>query len=121
MADTLTRDAKFFHFLIAPEALARPREKLWMQAELTRLLAGWRAAEDRYNVVRHFRRRETLRVGARDLLGLATVEETTLELSNLADVCLQAVFEVAVETLAAQFKIAVPGGFAVIEIGRAHV
>ena len=50
-------------------------------------------------MVRRFRRRETLRIGARDLIGLATVEETTLELSNLADVCLQAVFEIAVEVV----------------------
>ncbi len=122
LADTLTRDAKFFHFLIAPQALARPREKVWLAAELTRLLAGWRAAEDRYNVVRHFRRREMLRIGARDLMGLAPVEETTQELSNLADVCLQAVYAVAVETLAERWKLAASDrarcGFAVIGMGK---
>lgn len=118
LADTLTRDAKFFHFLIAPRSLARPREKIWLEAELTRLLAGWRAAEDRYNVVRHFRRREMLRIGARDLMGLATVEETTGELSNLADVCLQAVYAVALETLAQRYRVAAPGGFAVLGLGK---
>jgi glutamate-ammonia-ligase adenylyltransferase len=118
LADTLTRDAKFFHFLIAPHVLARPREKVALEAELRRLLAGWRAAEDRYNVVRHFRRREMLRIGARDLMGLATVEETTRELSDLADVCLQAVYAVAVETLAQRYRVTPPGGFAVIGLGK---
>jgi [glutamine synthetase] adenylyltransferase / [glutamine synthetase]-adenylyl-L-tyrosine phosphorylase len=104
LADTLTRNAEYLHFLIAPETLKAPRGKSWLSAELGRLLMSIRVPEQKYDVVRRFRRRETLRIGARDLIGLATVEETTLELSNLADVCLQAVFEIALETLRAQFK-----------------
>lgn len=121
LADTLTRDARYFHFLIGPEALARPREKEWLEAELSRWLAGWRAAEDRYEVVRQFRRRETLRIGARDLLGRASVEETILELSNLADVCLQAVYEIALETVAQRYRLTVEAersGFAIIGMGK---
>ena len=82
-----------------------------------------RVPEQKYDVIRRFRRRETLRIGARDLLGLATVEETTLELSNLADVCLQAVFEAALAGLQARFKLsaaaaAESGRFAVIGMGK---
>ena len=106
LADTLTRNAEHFHFLIAPETLKMPREKAWLAAELNRLLMAGRGPAQRYDIVRRFRRRETLRIGARDLIGLATVEETTLELSNLADVCLQAVFEIALEKVSVQYKIA---------------
>ena len=97
LADTLTRNAEHFHFLIAPQTLEKPREKAWLAAVLTRLLLPIRVPAQKYDVIRRFRRRETLRIGARDLIGRATVEETTLELSNLADVCLQAVFEIAHE------------------------
>ena len=38
LADTLTRNATYFHFLIAPETLQAPREKAWLTAELYRLL-----------------------------------------------------------------------------------
>lgn len=121
LADTLTRDARYFHFLIGPAALERPRDKMWLQAELNRWLAGWRAAEDRYEVVRQFRRRETLRIGARDLLGRASVEETILELSNLADVCLQAVYEIALECVSRRYRVpvaATDSGFAIIGMGK---
>ncbi len=118
LADTLTRDAKFFHFLISPEMLAQPREKGWLDAELARLVAGLRTPTQRYDAVRRFRRRETLRIGARDLVGRATVAETTRELSNLADVCLQAVFEVATEKLGKEFKVEPAAGFAVIGMGK---
>jgi glutamate-ammonia-ligase adenylyltransferase len=123
LAETLVRNADHFHFLIAPETLAKPREKSWLDAELRRLLLVVRAPEQRYDVIRRFRRRETLRIGARDLLGRATVEETTLELSNLADVCLQSVFETALAGLHARFKlsaevVAESGRFAVIGMGK---
>jgi len=99
LADTLARQAEYFHFLIAPETLKAPRPKKWLAAELARLLLPLRQPAARYDAIRHFRRRETLRIGTRDLTGLAPVEETTLELSNLADVCLQAVYEIALQVV----------------------
>jgi glutamate-ammonia-ligase adenylyltransferase len=105
LADTLTRNAAHLHFLIAPQMLEQPREKTWLEAELTRLLLPIRIAAHKYDAIRRFRRRETLRIGARDLIGRATVEETTLELSNLADVCLQAVYDIAREKVCAQYKL----------------
>jgi len=124
LADTLTRDAKYFHFLIAPEMLVKPREQAWLDAELRRMLLPMRTPAERYNAVRRFRRRETLRIGARDLTGKATVEETTRELSNVADVCLQAVVEIAGEKLGKEFRLLCSvfsvqsPGFAVIGMGK---
>ncbi len=123
LADTLARNAAHFHFLIASETLKAPREKTWLAAELSRLLLSIRTPAQKYDVVRRFRRRETLRIGARDLVGLATVEETTFELSNLADVCLQAVFEIGLDALRAQLKLspqalAAASRFAVIGMGK---
>ena len=108
LADTVTRNAEHFHFLIAPQTLENPREKAWLGAELQRLLLPMRVPTQKYDVIRRFRRRETLRIGARDLMGRAKVEETILELSNLADVCLQAVFGVALDSVRAQNKLSAP-------------
>ena len=117
LSDTLARNAAYFHFLIAPERLKTPRTKISVATELARRLLPIRQAGLKYDVIRQFRRRETLRVGVRDLSGVAPVEETTLELSNLADVCLQAVYEVAHATLCQKFK--VPGvRFAIIGMGK---
>jgi len=44
--------------------------------------------------VREFKQRETLRIGARDLARLSNVPEITRELSDLADVCLDAVWDI---------------------------
>src|SRR6266404_1114263 len=123
LADTLARNAGHFHFLIAPQTLEKPREKAWLATELNRLLLPIRVPAQKYDTIRRFRRRETLRIGARDLIGSASVEETTLELSNLADVCLQSVFEIALGSLRAQYKLKesttpVTGRFSVIGMGK---
>ncbi len=123
LADTLTRNAEHFHFLLAPQTLEKPREKAWLAVELQRLLLSIRVPVQKYDAIRRFRRRETLRIGARDLVGGATVEETTLELSNLADVCLQSVFEIALGSLRAQYKlkestVVVTSRFSIIGMGK---
>lgn len=123
LAQTLTRNAEHFHFFLAPQVLEKPREKTWLAAELTRLLLPIRQSAPQYDAIRRFRRRETLRIGTRDLIGRATVEETTRELSNLADVCLQAVFEIALESLRVSYKLkgdaaVASGRFSIIGMGK---
>lgn len=117
LSDTLARNAEYFHFLIAPATLRAPRSKASLRAELIRLLLPLRQAKSKYDVIRHFRRRETLRIGARDLTGMATVEQTTLELSNLADVCLHAVYEIAAKKLMDEYRVSCPR-FTVLGMGK---
>ena len=69
LADTLTRNAEHFHFLIAPQTLEKPREKAWLAAELTRLLLPIRVPAQKYDVIRRFRRRERkILESAKDLM-----------------------------------------------------
>jgi glutamate-ammonia-ligase adenylyltransferase len=117
LADTLARNATYFHFLIAPATLVAPRPKASLAAELSRQLLPLRVPADQYDAIRRFRRRETLRIGARDLTGAATVEDTTRELSNLADVCLQAVYDIAAQRLAKEYNVS-PPRFVIIGLGK---
>src|SRR5581483_738275 len=69
----------------------------------------WRADTGaRRSGLRRFKRRELLRIAARDLVGLATIEATERELADLADACVVA----ALKSLSPE----VP--FAVIGMGR---
>jgi len=53
--------------------------------------------------LRLFRHREMLRIAARDLAGLGTVPEITHEISDLAEVCLQATLQVCQQHLVRRF------------------
>ncbi|HEV2299500.1 MAG TPA: hypothetical protein VGR72_13415 [Candidatus Acidoferrales bacterium] len=56
-------------------------------------------------VLSHFKRREYLRITLRDVLGLATLTETTLELSDLADVLIERTLRVSAQRLENEFGI----------------
>jgi [glutamine synthetase] adenylyltransferase / [glutamine synthetase]-adenylyl-L-tyrosine phosphorylase len=76
---------------------------------LKRELAGWLTTLSdvathpaAFERLRQFKQREMLRIGARDLARLANVREITLELSNVADVCLDAVLQLCAAQLNAR-------------------
>ena len=56
-----------------------------------------------FRVLRIFRKREMLRIGLRDLLGKADLQEIVAELSDLAEVCLQTAYERADADLAKRY------------------
>jgi glutamate-ammonia-ligase adenylyltransferase len=92
--------------LFKGDGLRYPRRKQGFKQELTAALESLRAAGDfpgAFNGIRRFRQRETLRVGARDLANLGTTVEVILELSDLADVCLDAVWSLCLAQAKAKF------------------
>ncbi|MCX7887306.1 MAG: bifunctional [glutamate--ammonia ligase]-adenylyl-L-tyrosine phosphorylase/[glutamate--ammonia-ligase] adenylyltransferase [Verrucomicrobiae bacterium] len=120
LSDTLTRNAAYFHFLISPETLGAGRTKAKVRAELARLLLAGRSPAEQYDIIRRFRRREMLRIAACDLASVATLEQTMLDLSNLADVCLDAVFEIALRKKARELRLdpSLVGQLALIGMGK---
>jgi [glutamine synthetase] adenylyltransferase / [glutamine synthetase]-adenylyl-L-tyrosine phosphorylase len=64
--------------------------------------------------LRHFKRAEIVRIAARDLCGLATLEEVTGELSSLASATLQVAYEVCRRCLVAEY------GVPLVETGHGH-
>ena len=91
------------------------------------LLNDARIDKDVFRVLRAFRRQEMLRIGLRDLLGKADLQETVTELSDLAEVCLQKAYEWADGELRKRYGrpivmqedgTARSAGFAVIAMGK---
>ncbi|MGH9025462.1 MAG: bifunctional [glutamine synthetase] adenylyltransferase/[glutamine synthetase]-adenylyl-L-tyrosine phosphorylase [Acidimicrobiia bacterium] len=107
VGDALLRQPDFIESLGDDAALGeRTAAELVEQARET---LQWRTGvEARRSGLRRFKRREHLRIAARDLLGLATLDETERELTALADACVTAALDSAAPD--------VP--FAVIGMGR---
>jgi glutamate-ammonia-ligase adenylyltransferase len=99
LTDTLLSNPAHFDWLKHPDTLykTKPRDVLYRDYYA---MAGDRyLTDDTPALLRRFKRREYVRIGLRDLLGLATMSATVEDLSNLADVCLQAAYEYADKTL----------------------
>lgn len=108
VGDALLRQPDVVDLLGDDQWLTREREHDELQDAALETLQWRDDAEARRSGLRRFKRREHLRIAARDILGLAPIEVTSRELANLADACVEAALR-ALE----------PGlPFAVIGMGR---
>ncbi len=89
LGDALRRQPEFVEVLGDDEDLARPRTRADLVTVALDTLE-WRGDdEQRRRGLRRFKRRELLRIGARDLLDFAPVDVVQQELTGLAEACLE--------------------------------
>src|SRR6266436_1808314 len=87
-------------------ALKYSRRKHGLSSEVNALLQNPLRARDYANAVkclRQFKQREMFRIAARDLARLAAVSEITQEISDVADVCLEMVWEICLRQLTERY------------------
>jgi len=88
------------------EHLRFPRREKGLRGEIETWLPGLLEAEDysaALNRLREFKQREMLRIAARDLARMSNVLEITREISDVADVCLNAVCHICQQQLNERF------------------
>ena len=95
-SDILCRDPNYYEFLADPAALRR-RTFAEIQAEVTRAVAPFRTYDGRLDALRRAKRREILRIGARDVTGLADFPEVVGELSAFADAAVREAYRISRE------------------------
>lgn len=119
LSDILARNAGYVTWLIQRESLESFKSYRTYRDEIEAQVTPFTDRRRRLNSIKRYRRRELLRIGTRDLLGLATVEEVTSELSFLADAVITVVTRLALTEEAQEtgFDVA-PGGFAVVSLGK---
>ncbi|MBI5478780.1 MAG: bifunctional [glutamate--ammonia ligase]-adenylyl-L-tyrosine phosphorylase/[glutamate--ammonia-ligase] adenylyltransferase [Deltaproteobacteria bacterium] len=122
LAQTIARDPHLCQELAADPFLQREKDGATMRAEVERTLAGTTRPEDVARVLRAYRNREYLRLGAREL-GWGTFAEVGRELAALAAACLDAAVAAARAELERRYGPAVEEGgararFVVIGMGK---
>lgn len=106
MTEWLLRHPDCFSPTLEVEHLAHPRRLQGLQREVEAWLPLAVRNDDLPSAARQlrlFRQREMLRIAARDLAGLGSVAEITREISDLADVCLEATLQVCRQHLVRRF------------------
>lgn len=92
--------------VITPDYLAKPRQKQGLRREVASFLAPALKSADYSGALarlREFKAREMLRIGARDLAHLANVVDVIEEISTVADLCIDAVYQVCYAQLRVKF------------------
>ncbi|MEY2502561.1 MAG: [glutamine synthetase] adenylyltransferase / [glutamine synthetase]-adenylyl-L-tyrosine [Verrucomicrobiota bacterium] len=90
-ASRLVRHPEILFWLSRPEISAEPRHGPAMRVDLQRIAEGSTFAGN-FEALRFWKGREMTRIALREVAEAASLEETTLELSQLAEICLREVY-----------------------------
>jgi [glutamine synthetase] adenylyltransferase / [glutamine synthetase]-adenylyl-L-tyrosine phosphorylase len=96
-AERLQRDPELLHWLSQPEICAAERGPRRMRRDLEASTTS--VARDDFLDLRRWKAREMTRIALREVAGVASLEETTADLSCLAETCLLTVYQHANATL----------------------
>ena len=127
MAETLIRDPMLIYWIEQEHILKSMTDSKRLQTVLDKTLGLVSTYERKFDALRRFHRREMLRVGARDLFHVASVEETVQSLSRLAEIVIHAAYRLVREELYKEHGIPLyrgPGtsrnseGFVVLGMGK---
>src|SRR5213595_420259 len=91
-ATRLTRNPETLLWLSQPEVCLASRGRAEMLAEVHALTSD-SEVDNNFRALRFWKGREMTRVAVRELAAVAPLEETTGELSQIAEICLRRVFE----------------------------
>jgi len=94
LAGILCRDQSYFEKLFRGREIERVRTQSEMLTDLRRLIPEQSDFPRLKAGLRRYKAEQVLRIGSRDLCGLAVLEEVTDELSSLASACLQRAYEI---------------------------
>ena len=90
-ASRIVRTPELLSWLSQPETCTRGRNRAEMMAALDRIVEG-EIADGNFRALRRWKNREVTRIALRELANAAELEETTAELSQLAEICVREVF-----------------------------
>jgi glutamate-ammonia-ligase adenylyltransferase len=127
MAQTLIRDPLLVYWIEDDRVLVRRQTRSSLVGSVEGALAAVTTYEAKCEALRRLRRREMLRLGVRDLLGIATPIETYTMLSDLAAEVIQAVYDLVEQEIQDQHGVLVARtssqgknrvGFSVLAMGK---
>ena len=114
MGDILIRTPEYFHWLVAQVERSAP-DRQDHEEELVSAFATIDDPVEGLNMLRRWKRRETLRIGTRDLLRHETVPTASAQLSDVAAVAIDFALAIVMQQrLDADGREKPPGTFAVI-------
>jgi glutamate-ammonia-ligase adenylyltransferase len=118
LGEYLIRNPDHFHWLV-DHMDAGPLTAGEMAAHAVRAVEHADGPTAQGDALKRFRRRDLLRIGARDTLGRDTLEAATRQLSDLADVVVEMALRLVTTVLCAHTQIpSTPGRVAVIGMGK---
>ena len=118
LADILVRNPELFHWLTSTNVLKVVKSAEEYAGEASETMRLFQRLEKKLDSLKRFQRRELLRIGARQILRKADVPTTSAELSSLADVIIECVFQLGRRHLAETISLEPENTLAIVGLGK---
>ena len=105
LSDILVRNPEYIYWIVNPSNLEPKIPFKDFQKSVNSSLSLYKTFSAKVNYFRTLKRKEILRIGLRDILGLASLDEITDELSILAKVIAANLFELCLEEIKSKHQI----------------
>src|SRR3989304_1059299 len=103
LSNTILTNLIYAEQLLLEEGLYKKKDITLFLKELEIWAQNFSNISSAATALRLYKQREYLRIGARDVLCLASMQETTLELSDLASACLETAYRFCLKQLKAEY------------------
>ncbi len=117
-ADILVRDPELFRWLTYTNVLDKKMTGENYLAEIYSTISHFKSTSKKLNAIRRYKRREILRIGIRDIFGIADFNETVSSISELAEAILQICLELAIEEIKKKFLAFPETEYVIIGLGK---
>jgi len=117
LSESLILHPELLDLLLLPDRpeLARAGR---LHEEAEQAIASAAPGSPRLDALRRVKRAEEFRIGIRDLLGKADLEEVSAGLTRLAEACVETAHRLARDELSPQFGAPSPDGFVILGLGK---
>jgi glutamate-ammonia-ligase adenylyltransferase len=105
LTDILVRNPEYFYYIINPATLEQKTESEDFRNEIRNSISQYNSFNAKVNAFRRIKRKETLRIGLSDLMKTRGFKEITLELSILAKIIIEELFELCYNEILKKYKI----------------
>ena len=98
-SEILARHPEYFEIIANPGARGGTKSSSRYLQDVSAIVDACQRPELKKDALRRWKAREMIRIGVRDLAGLADMPSIAREFSNLADACVQKALDIAVASL----------------------
>jgi glutamate-ammonia-ligase adenylyltransferase len=119
LADILVRNPEFFYRFVNPSNLNVKLDEKTFSKIVLDTISVYKSFQAKVNSLRSLKRREILRIGLKDILGISELTEVTSELSVLAKVISDKLFSICLQEIFKKYEMEEAAGeYCIISLGK---
>jgi glutamate-ammonia-ligase adenylyltransferase len=119
LTDILVRNPEYFYFIANPANLEQMTTPVELRDEIRNSISKYNSFNAKVNAFRIIKRREILRIGLTDLMKTRGFKEITFELSILAKIIIEGLFELCYLEILKKYKIEIPENkYCIVALGK---